>query len=112
MPGIRIFPTNAPKDVKGNFIIYYRKSTEWQKDLSGFVKNQSINYIINVMGESYEEMYNMREAVEGLLRDMISAYIGENDEILVNDVELNNIGEIHEFHLGLYRGIVDFVVFI
>ncbi|MCL2225647.1 MAG: DUF3168 domain-containing protein [Defluviitaleaceae bacterium] len=111
-PGIRIFPTNAPKDATPPFIIYLRDSTVWDKTLDGFINGEEITYTVNIMGETYEQMVQMREAVENLLREMIKSSIGENEDILVKDLDLNGVAEVFEQQLGLYRGIVDFTVYI
>ena len=112
LPNVRFFPTNAPKDFKPPYGIYFRDSTVWEKDLNGFVHSQAISWIINVMDADYENMLRMREKIEQFAKDMIKAHIGENDEVYIADVELNGVAEVFEHSLGLYRGIVDFTVFI
>jgi len=111
-PNTRIFPTNAPKDAPGEYLIYYRSSTVWDKTLDGFIQGEDINYIINVMAETYEKALEMREKLEQLLRCMLKVYIGENNEVYIKDLELNGVGETYEPQLKKHRGIVDFTVYI
>jgi len=111
-PNIEMYPTNAPKDAKAPFFIYFRNSTSWDKTLDGFTKHEEINYIINIFGQTYENMLGIRERVEQILRDMLHSHVGKNEDILIKDLELNDVGEIYEFSLGLYRGIIDFTIYI
>ena len=112
-PGVDIFPASAPMEKKPPFIIYHRDSTVWKKTLDGFFDGgEEINFIVNVFGRNYEQMYKMRSELEGLLRKMLGSYIGENEDLGIKDLNLHGIAEIYEPKLELYRGIVDFTVHI
>ena len=112
-PGVDIFPASAPIEKKPPFVIYHRDSTLWKKTLDGYFDGgEEINFIVNVFGRSYEQMYRMRSELEGLVRKMPGSYIGENEDLAINDLDLGGIAEIFEPKLGLYRGIVDFTVHI
>ena len=109
-PGVDIFPATAPVEKKPPFIIYHRESTVWDKTLDGFLQGEHINFIINVFGKNYAQMYEMRIALESLIRRMFGQYIGEDEDVAVNDISLGGIADIFEPKLGLYRGVVDFTV--
>ena len=111
-PGVDIFPASAPLEKKPPFIIYHRDSTVWKKTLDGFFGGEEINFIINVFGRNYEQMYKMRSELEGLLRKMLGSFIGEDEDVGIKDLTLEGIAEIYEPRLELYRGVVDFTVHI
>ena len=108
-PKITIYPLSAPDDYVPPYIIYHRDSTFWEKTLDGYTKNESINYIINIFSKNYDDMLEMREITESFLKEMESSTIGKDNDIYIEEVVLNAVGEIFENELSLYRGVVDFV---
>lgn len=71
--GERIFPVVAPKNTKGDFIIYQRD--EYSKDYSKMgIIGQSCRVYVNAISEDYDRSqelaYQINEALEGIHRDL------------------------------------------
>ena len=73
MVGIQIFPVVAPKDTKGDFIIYQRD--EYSKDYTKMgISEQSCRVYVNAISEDYDRSqelaYQINECLEGKHPDL------------------------------------------
>lgn len=84
MVGERIFPVVAPKNTKGDFIIYQRD--EYSKDYSKMgIIEQSCRVFVNAISEDYkrsqELAYQINEALEGKHIDLgMDVYLVDSTE--------------------------------
>jgi len=107
-----IYPTNAPENATRPYLVYIRLSTTKVKTLDGYTERQAITYMFSCMAPKYSDMKNLTNQVEVFLMSLPKTSIGENDEIYVQDIDINNISEIWEPALGVNRGIIDFTIYI
>lgn len=106
-----IYPTNAPETSTKPYLVYSRIKTRKVKTLEGYTNKQALSYMFSVMATRYGEMKSLTKKVEDLLMSMMKKRIGENQEIYVEDLDINNIDEVYEFNLKVNRGIIDFTIY-
>lgn len=106
-----IFPTNAPKGVIKPYLVYTRINTKRLKTLEGYTDKQEISYMFSIMATKYFDMIRIRKKVEELLLSLPGKYIGADNSIFIEDIEINNITEIYEPELKVNRGIIDFTIY-
>jgi hypothetical protein len=82
--GERIFPVVAPKNTKGDFIIYQRD--EYSKDYTKQgIYEQSCRVYVNAISEDYDRSqelaYQINEALEGIHHDLgMDVYLVDSTE--------------------------------
>lgn len=127
-----VYPTNAPEersvgdwedydqtwqesaipwDGVRPYLVYARISTQKVKTLSGYTGKQHLSYMFSIMAKRYGDMHDMRGRVEALLISLLQQHIGENQNIYVEDLDINNITETWEPQLKVNRGIIDFTIY-
>lgn len=106
-----IYPTNAPEDATKPYLVYARISTRKVKTLEGYTDKQALSYMFSIMAKRYEDMIEVRDAVEDMLLGLPGTKIGDKTKISVEDIDINNIDEQYEFNLGVNRGIIDFTIY-
>lgn len=105
----KIFPTNAPKDMKSPYLVYViRKSLG--KDLNGITKDRKSYVLLNILCDSYSQMKDLTKKVESLIITFPLRSIGENS-LYIEDLTLDEIGEVYEKELDLERGIIPFTIY-
>ena len=106
-----IYPTHAPEDSKGPYLVYTRIKTKRIKTLEGYTDKQALSYMLSVMVKRYEHMKELREEVEKLLLSFTQKEIGNKKKFYIEDIDINNIDEQYEHQLGVNRGIIDFTIY-
>ena len=106
-----IYPTNAPEASKRPYLVYARITTRRIKTLNGYTEKQALSYMFSVMALKYADMKALADKVEAFLIALPGTDIGENSEIHVEDLGINNISETYEFELKVNRGIIDFTIY-
>lgn len=107
-----IYPTNAPETATKPYLVYARISTDRTKVLEGYSGNQALSFMFSVMATRYADMKSLTKKVEDFLLSLPRTYIGEDKDIYVQDIEINNIAEQYEHELKVNRGIIDFTIYI
>lgn len=108
----QIYPTNAPETAQRPCLVYARINTDRTKTLNGYTDKQALGYMFSVMAARYGDMTALAGQVESLLLALPGRDIGEDANIHVEDIKINNISETYEFNLRVNRGIIDFTVFL
>lgn len=103
-----IYPTNAPEVSSKPYLVYMRIGTKNIKTLDGFTKNQSVNYLLNIMDNEYLNMIFIRNKLEYLIKSIIGR---REKNLYIEDVNINKIEEVYEFNLKVNRGIIDFTIY-
>ncbi len=106
-----IYPTNAPETSSKPYLVYSRIQTRKIKTLEGYTNKQALSFMFSIMATKYSDMTSLTKKVEDLLMSMMKQNIGENKEIYVEDIDINNIDETYEFNLKVNRGIIDFTIY-
>ena len=106
-----IYPTNAPKNVKRPYLVYARISTKTTKTLDGYASDQALSYMYSVMAVRYDDMKSLTQKVVTVLLTLSQKRIGQENEIYVSDLEINNVDETWENELNVNRGIIDFTIY-
>lgn len=106
-----IYPTNAPEGAKGPYLVYTRINTRRLKTFEGYTGNQELSYMFSIMAKRYADMKSMRDKVEQALLSLPKKYIGADNSIFVEDIDINNITEQYEHELKVNRGIIDFTIY-
>lgn len=107
----RAYATNAPETCIKPYLVYARIKTDKTKTLEGYANLQALSFMFSVHATKYKDMTAIRGKVENLLLDMPKRNIGENGEVYVEDIDINNITETWEPNLKINRGIIDFTVY-
>jgi len=111
-PNLKTYPTNAPENAKNPYLVYMRTRTDIIKTLDGYIDHQALSFMFNIMAPKYADMLDLREGIEDMLISFPKTYIGENGDIYVEDLDIENITEQYEHELKVYRGIIDFTIYI
>lgn len=106
-----IYPTNAPENATRPYLVYYRISTRKTKTFEGFAERQALSFMFSCMAVRYGDMKSLTEQVEDFLISLAGTSIGENKDIYVQDLDINNISEAWESELKVNRGIIDFTIY-
>lgn len=106
-----IYPTNAPETCIKPYLVYARIKTDKTKTLEGYANLQALSFMFSVHATKYKDMTAIRGKVESLLLGMSKRNIGENGEVYVEDIDINNITETWEPNLKIDRGIIDFTIY-
>lgn len=106
-----IYPTNAPENATRPYLVYYRISTRKTKTFEGFAERQALSFMFSCMAVRYGDMKSLTEQVENFLISLAGTSIGENKDIYVQDLDINNISEAWESELKVNRGIIDFTIY-
>ena len=104
----QIYPTNAPENSTGPYLVYARTNTRKIKTLEGYTDKQALSFMFSIMTAKYADMVNVRKQVEDLLLTLPETQI---DGIYVEDIEIGNIDEQYEHQLKVNRGIIDFIIY-
>lgn len=107
-----IYPTNAPEGVLKPYLVYTRINTNTIKTLEGSTNKQALSYMYSIMSVKYDDMDTVRNKVKTLLLSLPKTSIGENNNIYIEDLTINNINETWEPELKVNRGIIDFTIYI
>lgn len=107
-----IFPTNAPEGYKKPCLVYYRDGTNDGKTLDGFISNSDLTLMFSIMDISYENMKNITNKVENLLKSLLRTEIGQTKRYFVEDLEILDIKETWEPLLKTNRGIIYFKIYL
>lgn len=110
IPNMKIYPTNAPENVKEPYLVYMRTRTDIIKTLDGYTNHQALSFMFNIMAPKYADMVALREQIEDLLLSFPGTEIGE-DGIYIEDVDIENVTEQYEHQLKINRGIIDFTIY-
>lgn len=108
IPNMKIYPTNAPENVKEPYLVYMRTRTDKAKTLDGYTDKQALNFMFSVMAAKYADMVDTRKQIEDLLLSLPKTQI---DGIHIGDIDINNIDEQYEHQLKVNRGIIDFTIY-
>jgi len=106
-----IYPTNAPEGVTKPYLVYARITTRRTKTLEGFTDKQALSFMFSIMAPKYSDMKSLAKQVEDFLIGIPGTNIGDQDQIYVEDLDINNISEVYEHELGVHRGIIDFTIY-
>lgn len=106
-----IYPTNAPEDSTKPYLVYARINTRRLKTFEGYTGNQELSYMFSIMAKRYADMKSMRDKVEQVLLSLPKKYIGADNSIFVEDIDINNVTEQYEHELKVNRGIIDFTIY-
>ncbi len=106
-----IYPTNAPEDSTKPYLVYARINTRRLKTFEGYTGNQELSYMFSIMAKRYADMKSMRDKVEQALLSLPKKYIGADNSIFVEDIDINNVTEQYEHELKVNRGIIDFTIY-
>lgn len=106
----QIFPTNAPEDHDGPYLVYARIKTNKEKTLDGFTGKEVLSFMFSVMAKSYGTMRSLTDKVEDFLTSIPGTKIG-TEGIYIEDLTINNISETYEHELKINRGIIDFTIY-
>lgn len=107
----QIYPTNAPEGAEGPYLVYTRINTNKIKTLEGLTGKEYLSFMFSVMATRYSDMVTVRKKVEDLLLSLPKRYIGSDNSIYVEDLDINNITEQYEHELKVNRGIIDFTIY-
>ena len=107
----QIYPTNAPEGAEGPYLVYTRINTNKIKTLEGLTGKEYLSFMFSVMATRYSDMVTARKKVEDLLLSLPKRYIGSDNSIYVEDLDINNITEQYEHELKVNRGIIDFTIY-
>ena len=107
----QIYPTNAPEGSKGPYLVYTRINTNKIKTLEGLTGKEYLSFMFSIMATRYSDMVTVRKKVEDLLLSLPKRYIGSDNSIYVEDLDINNITEQYEHELKVNRGIIDFTIY-
>ncbi len=107
----QIYPTNAPEGAEGPYLVYTRINTNKIKTLEGLTGKEYLSFMFSVMATRYSDMVTARKKVEDLLLSLPKKYIGSDNSIYVEDLDINNITEQYEHELKVNRGIIDFTIY-
>jgi len=107
-----IYPTNAPKTSTKPYLVYARITTRKVKTLAGYTNKQNLSYMFSVMATRYADMKSIAKKVEDFLMSLPGTTIGgEERNIYIEDIEINNVHEQYEHELKVNRGIIDFTIY-
>lgn len=106
-----VYSTNAPETATKPYLAYTRITTNAVKTLDGYTDKQALSYMFNIMAIKYSDMIIVRDKVEALLKSFSKTSIGENNNIYIEDLNINNISETWESELKVNRGIIDFTIY-
>lgn len=107
----QIYPTNAPEGSKGPYLVYTRINTNKIKTLEGLTGKEYLSFMFSIMATRYSDMVTVRKKVEDLLLSLPKRYIGSDNSIYVEDLDINDITEQYEHELQVNRGIIDFTIY-
>jgi len=107
-----VYPTNAPETASKPYLVYARINTDRTKLLSGYTDDQALSFMFSCMATRYGDMKSLTNKVEDFLLSLPGTYIGEDKDIYVQDLTINNIAEQYEHELKVNRGIIDFTIYI
>lgn len=107
----QIYPTNAPEGSQGPYLVYARINTNKIKTLEGLTGKEYLSFMFSIMAARYSDMVTVRKKVEDLLLSLPKRYIGSDNSIYVEDLDINNITEQYEHELKVNRGIIDFTIY-
>ena len=107
----QIYPTNAPEGAEGSYLVYTRINTNKIKTLEGLTGKEYLSFMFSIMATRYSDMVTVRKKVEDLLLSLPKRYIGSDNSIYVEDLDINNITEQYEHELKVNRGIIDFTIY-
>ena len=107
-----IYPTNASETAERPYLVYARISTKKTKTLEGFTGNNELSFMFSIMAKRYADMKSLTAKVEDFLLSLPGTYIGEDKDIYVQDLTINNIAEQYEHELKVNRGIIDFTIYV
>lgn len=108
--GNKIFPTNAPELQKPPYLVYVSNNRHI-KDLDGFTKDRECRLILNILCNSYSQMKNITKKVENAIKKFPATRIGNEGNIYVQDISIENTTETYEEQLGLQRGIIPLTIY-
>ncbi len=108
IPNMKIYPTNAPENVKEPYLVYMRTRTDKAKTLDGYTDKQALSFMFSIMATKYADMVDTRKQIEDLLLSLPKTQI---DGIHIGDIDINNIDEQYEHQLKVNRGIIDFTIY-
>ena len=107
----KIYPTNAPENAKKPYLVYMRTNTRKIKTFEGYTNYQILSFMFNIMAKKYRDMDTLRDKVEDVLFSLPKRYIGSDNSIYIQDIDINNITEQYEHELKVNRGIIDFTIY-
>lgn len=102
----KIYPTNAPEGEGPPYLVYIQSSFKQEKTLKGFNNGVEVSYLLNIMAPSYESMKNLTKKVKDTVISFLQKEIGV-DGIFIEDLRIDNVTDVYENELKLYRGIID-----
>lgn len=102
----KIYPTNAPEGKEPPYLVYILSRYKELKSLDGFENSIEASYLLNILAKSYDEMKGLTKKVRETILTFLQREIGING-IYISDLSINNVSEIYEHELKLYRGIID-----
>lgn len=105
----RIFPTHAPEGQPSPYLVYVKSDYRPTKTLQGYQKQRQATYLLNILCDTYEALYDVTKNVEEIVLSLPLHTIGQG-KIYVQDLTINNIAETYENELALYRSIIDLTV--
>lgn len=104
------YPTNAPQDASGPYLVYLRMGTEEDKTYDGFSGDGSLSFMFSIMAQRYETMKDITDRVTELIKSWLMQTIGGENSVYVKNVTINNVSEVWESELKVNRGIIDFTI--
>lgn len=105
------YPTNAPKESKRPYLVYYRHRTLIQRTLDGDTGAEEAAFMFSIMAAKYEDMTALRQRIRELLATFPGRGIGKNGAVHIEDLTVDGINETYEFELKMHRGIIDFTIY-
>lgn len=105
----KIFPLNAPEGQKSPYLVYITKHRPF-KNLNGITEHRECHFILNILCNSYSQMKYMNKNIEDIISKFPLKNIGK-EKLYIEDVTFDELNEIYEDQLKLYRGIIPFTIY-
>lgn len=103
----KVFPTNAPK-VNTPYVTYIKTYYKVLKTTVGITNDRESSFMINILCDSYSQLQDTTKLVVDLLLTFPLRYIGDElNNVFIEDFSLNNVSELYENELNMYRTVID-----
>lgn len=105
--GLKVYPSHAPKNEPGDYIVYIGNNYTRLKELQGYMDNKEKSILINVLCNSYSTMKSYLNSLEERLVILPGQTIRN---IYFEDITINDISESYENELQKERGILNITI--
>ena len=106
-----IYPTNAPEESAKPYLVYYLDGGEDLKTLEGYLDHGECHYLFSCMAKRYSDMKDFTSKIEQCLKTFPGRAIGEDENLLIQDIQIRKPKEVWEPELKLNRGIIDCIIY-